>query len=62
MGSSCTASMPLEQKHKYIRELREWIAYVRKEWGYRKVPAHLRVAVMSHAGRAATGPHFTGEY
>ena len=47
---------------RYIRKLREWVAIVRREWpGYRRVPKHMRVAVMSHALREATGPHHVEE-
>lgn len=57
------AAMTPAQRLRYIRELREWIAFVRKEWPQygRKVPDHMRIAVMSHAERAATGPHHVWE-
>lgn len=54
--------MTADQRLRYIREMREWIAYVHTEWpGHKRVPKHMRVAVMSHARYAATGPHFTTE-
>lgn len=53
--------MTRTQKLRYIRELREWTQYVYREWGCRRVPKHMRVAVMSHAERAATGPHLVEE-
>ncbi len=54
-----TRLMTPEQRRQYIRELREWILWCRKEWGL--VPKHTRVAIMSHARHAATGPHAVWE-
>lgn len=49
--------MTYAQRLRYISALRFWVRFVHETMGYSPIPAYLRVSVMSHARREATGPH-----